>query len=396
MKNRKNTNDNQKAGLLPIPDIDIIDLESGASGEASDVPATPEGSAPALSVAKPVKSGKKGPLSHVNIHVVLGLVFLLFIGGIIYKILNFGVLVDLDEIFKDGPGTYEDNFDTILPLFDAEGNPQYRHYGPESTILLLGNAPFADDRDSPDNLANMIREMTGATVYNCSVSGSYLAAGAAELDANANPWDIFNPYWLCSLGMDFPRSFDLDYQTGVAALGDDAPAEAQEVFDTLKSLDFADVDVVVLMYDGSDYLAGHGMYNDGDATDLTQFTGCTEATIELLRFCAPHIRVMVLSPAYAYGLDENGNYISSDIQRYGEDVLSTYVIKQYASCNSRQVTFVDNLYGTINEDQAKDYLTDHLHLNLEGRKKVAQRFVDALNYFSDRDPSRSATESPAP
>ena len=89
-----------------------------------------------------------------------------------------------------------------------------------------------------------------------------------------------------------------------------------------------------------------------------------------------------MSPTYAYGLDENGDYISSDIQRYGWDVLSTYVIKQYASCNSRGVTFVDNLYGTINEDQAPEYLTDHLHLNLAGRKKVAERFVYALNYFS--------------
>ena len=43
---------------------------------------------------------------------------------------------------------------------------------------------------------------------------------------------------------------------------------------------------------------------------------------------------------------------------------------------------MDNLYGTITEDQAPDYLSDHLHLNPAGRKKVAERFVNALNYFS--------------
>ncbi len=396
MKNRKNTSENQKAAQMPIPDIDIIDLESNESIDSSKASPSPEHSSGTPSGEKNGKPGKRGFLSRINIHVVLGVVFLLFIAGIVYKIMNFGVLVDLDEIFKDGPGTLEENFDTILPLFDAEGNPLYRHYGADSTILLLGNAPFADDRDAPDSLANMIRDMTGATVYNCSVSGSYLAAEAGELDPRTNPLDIFNPYWLCSLGMAFPRSFEDDYQAGLEALGENAPPEAQEVFNTLVSLDFADIDVVVLMYDGSDYLAGHAMYNDGNSTDLTQFTGSTESTIELLRFCAPHIRVMVLSPTYAYGLDEDGNYISSDIQRYGEDVLSTYVIKQFASCSSRMVTFVDNLYGTINEDDADKYLTDHLHLNLEGRKKVAERFVYALNYFSDRDPSRTVTESPAP
>ena len=150
----------------------------------------------------------------------------------------------------------------------------------------------------------------------------------------------------------------------------------------MTSIDLSTVDVVVAMYDGSDYLDGRPMYNDGNSTDITQFTGNTEAGIELLNYCYPNIRIIIMSPAYAYGLDESGNYVSSDIQRYGWDVLSTYVIKQYASCTSRMVTFVDNLYGTINEDQAPDYLSDHLHLNPAGRKKVAERFVNALNYFS--------------
>ena len=171
----------------------------------------------------------------------------------------------------------------------------------------------------------------------------------------------------------------------MAALGESAPPEAMEVYNTLTSIDLSTVDVVAVMYDGSDYLAGHAMYNDGNATDITQFTGNTEAGIELLQYCYPNIRIIIMSPTYAFGLDENGNYVSSDIQRYGWDVLSTYVIKQYASCASRMVTFVDNLYGTINEDNAEDYLTDHLHLNQEGRKKVAERFVYALNYFKDNN-----------
>ena len=84
---------------------------------------------------------------------------------------------------------------------------------------------------------------------------------------------------------------------------------------------------------------------------------------------------------YAAAVDENGEYISSDIQRYGWDVLSTYVIRQCYSCNTRGVTFVDNLYGTITEDNAEQYLTDNLHLNTEGRRLVAERFLYALTYY---------------
>lgn len=387
MKKSKTSPDSQNEHTLSIPDIEIIDLDNDG---IADIPDRYSASASRTSASKGTGkgSGKKEGRSrsrdntHTVLLILLLTVFLLLVAGIVYKVMNYGVHVDISEIFKDGPGTYEDNFDIILPLLDAEGNPLYRTYGEGSSILVFGNAPFADDRGSSDNLASMIQEMTGATVYNCAVSGSYLAAESSELDGQAHPMDIFNFYWLCSLATGYHDFTDEEFQKGMAALGDSAPPEATEVYNTLKSIDLSTVDVVVAMYDGSDYLDGRPMYNDGNATDITQFTGNTEAGIELLNFCYPNIRIIIMSPPYAYGLDENGNYVSSDIQRYGWDVLSTYVIKQYASCSSRMVTFVDNLYGTINEDQAPDYLTDHLHLNPAGRKKVAERFVDALNYFS--------------
>lgn len=106
----------------------------------------------------------------------------------------------------------------------------------------------------------------------------------------------------------------------------------------------------------------------------------------MLQDIYPHIRIIVMSPPYAFSdqLDENGDYISSDITRYGQDVLSTYVIKEYGSCATRRVSFVDHLYGTITEDNAKDYLIDNLHLNVAGRREIAKRFVYALYYY-DQD-----------
>ena len=143
------------------------------------------------------------------------------------------------------------------------------------------------------------------------------------------------------------------------------------------------MDVITLMYDGSDYLAGHNMYSDENPTDIQQFTGNMEAGIELIQQTYPHIRIIVMSPPYAYAIDEDGNYVSSDMYRYNnQDVLSTYVIKQYGSAYTRGVTFVDHLYGTITESNADKYLTDNIHLNTEGRKLVAQRFVDALKKYT--------------
>lgn len=317
---------------------------------------------------------RKGFKRFLNMHMLVLAVFVVFVVCIIGKFSNWGVFVDISQIESDHSIGYQDVLDQFLPLIDENGKIVPTE-DPEN-IVVFGNAPFADDRDSEDNLANLIAKATGANVYNCSVSNSYLAAQWPFFDADKKPMDAYCFYWLATLGINGAN--EGYYINAAKVLGEDTPPEAQEVFDTLTALDFNTVDVVAIMYDASDYLMGHEMYDDLNSTNITQFTGNLEAGIELFQMNYPHIRIIVMSPTYAYAIDENGEYVSSDIHRYTQDVLSTYVLKQCESCANRQVSFVDNLYGTITEDNAQNYLTDHLHLNTDGRKLVAERFMDAL------------------
>lgn len=314
----------------------------------------------------------------LNMHMLLAVVAVIFIVAIIGKFSNWGVFVDISEIESDHSLGYLDVLDDILPLMDENGLPM--EAGEVDNIVVFGNAPFADDRDSEDNLANMIAEASGATVYNCSVGSSYLSAQWPYFDASQAPLDAYSFYWLTVLATTDANAHY--YPESVAALGDNTPPEAQEVYDTLTTLDFNTVDVIAIMYDASDYLAGRRMYDDANRTNIQHFTGSLEAGIELWQREYPHIRIIVMSPTYAYGLDENGEYVSSDIQRYGQDVLSTYVIKESDSCAYRSVSFIDNLYGTVTETNADEYLIDHLHLNVDAREKLTSRFMTALNYFN--------------
>lgn len=314
----------------------------------------------------------------INMHTLLLLIFLILIGGTIYRISTWGERVDLDEINSVHHEDTLDVLDLILPVMDENGNILSTSTE-VSTIVCFGNAPFADDRDSKDNLANMIAERTGATVYNCSIGSSYLAAGYHTLDPSAYPWDSYNFYWLTQVA----AKADVYHRCEETAkiLREAAAPEAQEVYDTLWNLDFETVDAVVIMYDASDYLASSNIYNDDNNTDIRCFTGNLEAGIEVLKGAYPSLRIIVMSPTYAFAVnEEDGSYVSSDIQAYGAGVLSDYVLKEYDSCFRQSVTFVDHLYGTVNEDNATDYLTDNLYLNLAGRKLVADRFVNALYY----------------
>jgi len=370
-----------------IPDIEIIDLEADtdpnftALSSSALSPSQDYGSESPPDTSEN-DSGRPSPSGSFNsriLHLVLLAVAVIFVLGIAYKVLNWGVRVNPEDI---PPGEYDNSMDHILPLVDAQGNTLRRDYSGNINILAFGNAPFADDRDSQDSLANMIQEKTNATVYNCSISGSYMAAELPSLNSWEYPLDAFSFYWMCFLAIG-NEDIANKYKHAVEELGDEAPPEAMDVYNTLTGLDLNTIDVVVIMYDGSDYLAGNQMYSDENRTDIVQFTGSMEAGIELLQANYPNIRIIVMSPPYAFGIDEEGNYISSDIQRYGWSVLSTYVIKQAESAYYRLVTFVDNLYGTINEDNAPDYLIDNLHLNVEGRQKVADRFVEALYFYND-------------
>jgi lysophospholipase L1-like esterase len=315
----------------------------------------------------------------VNWHIVLAIGVILFLILLVIRFYTYGRIIDKEDISNIPDTELDDDLDVYFPLLADDDVPLPPDDG-ITTIVAFGNSPFADDRQSSDNLANLIAAENDAVVYNCSVGDSYLAADNPSLSITTYPMEVFNFYWLTTL-ITMPDVTNNNYLYAIEVMGEDMPKDAREAYDILSTLDFQTVDVITIMYDASDYLEGHGMFDDENPTDIQTFTGNLEAGIELLQSAFPHIRIIVMSPTYAFALDEDGNYVSSDIQRYGQDVLSTYVIRQGYIAYNNGLTFVDNLYGTFTEDNAREYLTDNLHLNIAGRKLVARRFTEALHYF---------------
>ena len=398
MKQNDSNHNIHTSPVNDMPDIEIVDLEnetmqdtdSGKSAHKTNKKQTSDVSPKADEYEEfseeyeedyPEEDEAPAPAGirrFLNVHVFFALVMIVVIGLVAYRFTHWGQRVSQSDIFKDGQGSYDDSWDSILPLTDEKGQMVITD---ASNIVLFGNAPFADDRDSSDSLANLIAKETGATVYNCSISGSYLAAQERDFDPTVAAMDAYCLYWMVCLATGAP--IDNYYVQAAEQLGDKTPADAEEVINTLKTLDFNTIDTVAIMYDATDYLLGNPMYSDDNPTDPTQFTGNLEASLDVLQSLYPQIRIIVMSPTYAYAVDENGDYISSDMYIYNNrDVLSTYVIKECYSANLHSVSFMDNLYGSITEDNAKEYLTDNLHLNVKGRKLIAKRFEYFLNYYA--------------
>ena len=361
-----NTEKSTSANDLEDSDLEIINLEEEPYYEDDEDDYAP----------------KKGIFRFLNVHTLLLAVIVFVVVICFFRLKNWGVMIDLDEIFKDGPGTYEDTLDEIVPLLDAESQPVIQEQ--LTNIVVFGNAPFADDHAHSGSIfcSIMLAKLTGSTVYNCSIGDSKLACTNEHLDLEKDPSDVFSLFYLSGLAVGY--EFDSYFATAKQQLlpTNEYPADADEVIETLTTLDFNTVDAIVIMYDATDYYELSTITNTENHHDLTTFTGSLELSLEILQTVYPHIRIVVASPTYAYAVDEAGEFVSSDRYAYnGHDILSSYVIKEGVSAISYGVSFLDNFYGTFNEDNADDYLSDNLHLNKAGRELVAKRCEYFLNYY---------------
>ena len=193
-----------------IPDIEIVDLENETVQDTdfgkSDISDDFEGNLDDeyeennWEEEEEEHPAPKGIRRFLNLHVLFALVLLVVVGLLGYRITHWGQRVSQSDIFKDGQGSYDDSWDSILPLTDENGKMIVND---ASNIVVFGNAPFADDRGSSDNLASLIAKETGATVYNCSISGSYLAAQHTNFDSTLAPMDAYCLYWLVNLQLYF-------------------------------------------------------------------------------------------------------------------------------------------------------------------------------------------------
>ena len=312
-------------------------------------------------------------LSKLNFHYLfLGLLVLIILIAVL-RLADWNNRAHVIE--SENPNSTEfdtETMDNLVPYtYEIEAK------APEDMIIAcFGNAPFADDMGKDNNLANIIADKTGATVYNFAFEDSYLSCENPALEKGHN--DLFSLYWLTTI-------FTLDNDSIVRHYlekNPDASAQRKATLSLLQNLDFNTVDVITIMYDGSDYLAVRGMYNRDDSTNILHFGGALEASINLIKETFPHIQIIVLSAPYAYGLEEDGTLVDSTIKTYGDEgPLASYVQYESEVCYKSFTTFIDIFYGSVSFFKAEELLEDHIHLTPEARELVAEEFMDGFNYY---------------
>lgn len=363
-------------------DLEWIDLEEDFSDETMpDDDEWEEEMEVERTAKKPARKGNSPKKkAGVSIHAILLILIALVFVVIAFKLIFWDKRSHHNtERENDTTLSFDtEALDSIVPLNATNGAGKEKDE--DLRILFVGNGSLAENKTSDANLANIVQAKTGAAVYNCAIPGSYMSA-RNQTYKDSCPYDAFSFYYLCTL-FTFGNTDTVSWaERDLGGL----PKEVKESVDLLQSIDYNELDILCIYYDGSDYLDQRPVQDEDNDSNPTTFCGALNAGISLVKELLPDTRIIVMSPSYAYAVDKNGKYSSSFERDILEEPLNFYVGMQSVTCIEDNVSFVDNFYGSIYEEIAPEYLKDHILLNEKGHALLAQRFLDALNKFHDYD-----------
>ena len=320
---------------------------------------------------------------HMNLHVIMVLLIAALLAGAVISLLlwNRGTLTVWDR--EDTSTKFDVEVqDVIFPLNPAllEGHED----DGVTTILFLGNDPLSDDR-TETGLAEQIAIKGDVVAINASFPSSRVACENLLYDTSTQEGidDAFNLYYVCSA---IARQ-DFVAMENIAPFKNDPSLTAG--LENLKNTDMDKVDMIVIMYDAIDYLEKRPVDNFNNDIDLQTYTGALKSSIELIKETYPYIRIVFLSPTFAFYVDENDKFQSGASTDLGNGAIPTYWVRAIDVCSSEGISFIDNYYGSINGDNYLKFMRDAVHLNEAGRRQIAEHFVAKIlkNQYAEFDVS---------
>ncbi len=241
----------------------------------------------------------------------------------------------------------------------------------KETILFLGNDILTYYSDE-NGVAEQIGSKLGATCINAGFPSTTIALKNAQY-SDDYPLDAFSFYNVAKSisEQDFSQMNDVAHNSF-------ADSNYYMHTDALQNLDMNTVDTLVIFYDAQDYISMRiGMNPDNDSDPIT-YSGALNAGIKMIQEKYPFIRIVCMSFPMCYAYDSSGALVNGDMYDFGNGRLTTYLQFMIDISGATGVSFVDNYYGTIHEDNSSEWLLDNIHVNAACNEHMAQHFIDAI------------------
>lgn len=314
-------------------------------------------------VVKKKKVTKKKSTQQYNFHLIF---FIVVIALFLFAIVKF-LLWNKGEDSGYDPNEITTEFD-VETMDHIQPMDSSRFEGIEddgvTTLLCLGNSPFADNKGENGLAQTLARKMNGVA-YDGSFANTFQTMYNKTYQETYKP-DGLSLYPVVSAIC----SGDFSLVENVAATMTETEVATVEM---LKNLDYTTVDMLVIMYDLSDYIGNRPLYNQTDPNDVITWTGALNASLELIEETYPHIRTVVLSMP-ACGATVDGYYVDGDKLNLGNGTIPDYLNYEMNVILANGVSYIDNYYGVITVENRDEYLVNDYHLNEKGIEAIADRF----------------------
>lgn len=247
----------------------------------------------------------------------------------------------------------------------------------QKQIVFLGDSNVAFRRNDTD-IPELVGKKLNMTTYNCALGGTT----AARIDK----WNRFDAHYeRCCL-------YEL---INMIISGEIIPAQdnmkvvldhyetAQDKLNLLVDMDFSKVDYVFLSYGMNDYLVGLRADDENAPYDDSTYAGALREAIESLKKEFPNMKIIVCSITY-FRMSENRESLEYD---YGGGTLLDYrnAAEKVAS-EYDDVYFLDNLTLLgINAENAKDYMSDAMHVNEVGQEMWAENAANLIQEIENNN-----------
>ena len=240
----------------------------------------------------------------------------------------------------------------------------------QETILFLGNDILTYYSDE-NGVVEQIGSKLGATCINAGFPGSTVALKNATY-SDDYAMDAFSFYNVSKAIADG----DFSQMSAVAQTMTDS--NFYKHTEDLQALDMNTIDTLVIFYDAQDYINLRiGMNPDNDSDPVT-YSGALNAGIKAIQEKYPFIRIVCMSFPMCYAYDNSGALVNGDMYDFGNGRLTTYLQFMIDVSGATGVSFVDNYYGTIHEDNSSEWLLDNIHVNAACNKHMAEHFAKAI------------------
>ena len=230
------------------------------------------------------------------------------------------------------------------------------------TMINFGDSIFGRGQGA-SGISGRLAYKTGATVYNCGLSGTAMAI------RQSLPY--YNPFAMCNLADAIASG---NFSTQEAALSEsDIPAQAPQVTALLENLDFSTIDYVTIALGTNDW-GGTGAVIDNTENkyDTTAVCGALRHSIETILNAYPKAIIIILSTIYRAKItdgvytDQGANgrgYTLQDLNTALRGVAGEYHLK-----------FIDNFNVGFNKWTCPQYYAsnDGTHPDIAGFEVLAE------------------------